>query len=213
MLSSKGCPQTLDQTSFPKKDQRPGELKTKRAPKRALNTSAFLRGQVAGCGTSRTDNHSLSVGSACRREFNMPSKVEPPTSKPGTHFCMQTLLTLLQARSILPTSTSPPGQITKSEEAVPGRFPDWSLQVGLDGLRETHPPLGWLYTIWDKAPSAILQSLRAYMHAALDSQKKKKNREKKEANHPRPHDPGTRRMTIHQPTAPYVTLQDRKGTA
>lgn len=135
MSSSKGCPQTLDQTSFPKKDQRPGELKTKRAPERALNTSAFLRGQVAGCGTSRTDNHSLSVGSACRREFNMPSKLEPPTSKPETHFCMHPLLSLLQlgttisqhspnihppslpARSLSLRKLSPEGSLTEASKS------------------------------------------------------------------------------------------------
>lgn len=50
------------------------------------------------------------------------------------------------------------------------------------------------------------------MHAALDFQKKRE-REGEEANRPRPHDLGTRRMTIHQPTAAYVTLQGRKGTA
>lgn len=113
MLSSKGCPQTLDQTSFPKKDQRPGELKTKRAPKRALNTSAFLRGQVAGCGTSRTDNHSLSVGSACRREFNVPSKVETPNKQardPRLHAYSSYIAATREDNLIPPASTPLPAR-------------------------------------------------------------------------------------------------------
>jgi hypothetical protein len=49
---SKRCPH-LTRLAFQRKIR--DQEKTKHAPKRALNTSAFLRGQVAGCGTTDPD--------------------------------------------------------------------------------------------------------------------------------------------------------------